>query len=78
MSKREDVVLLEDIRGSIKRIYEYTRGLSYEGFTNDLKTQDAVVRNLEIIGEATKQSHIKRDCFASLAMTLTWKLMREN
>jgi uncharacterized protein with HEPN domain len=28
--------------------------LSYEEFLNDIKTQDAVVRNLEIIGEAIK------------------------
>ncbi len=29
--------------------------MAYEAFLKDLKTQDAVVRNLEIIGEATKQ-----------------------
>ncbi len=28
--------------------------MSYEEFLNDIKTQDAVVRNLEIIGEAIK------------------------
>ena len=33
----------------------YTTGLSYEAFQDDRKTVDAVVRNLEVIGEAVKQ-----------------------
>ena len=32
----------------------YLNGLSYEQFSNDSKTQDAIIRNIEIIGEATK------------------------
>ncbi len=43
-----------DIREAIQRIAVYTAGLDYEQFMQDNKTQDAVVRNLEIIGEATK------------------------
>ncbi len=54
MSKRSDLVLLEDIHTAITRILTYTKRLSYQDFIEDYKTQDAVVRNLEIIGEATK------------------------
>jgi uncharacterized protein with HEPN domain len=55
MSKREPSVLLDDIRTSISRIERYTAGLDEESFLADEKTIDAVVRNLEIIGEAAKQ-----------------------
>ena len=54
MSKRRDPDYLGDIREAIQKIATYTAGLSYEQFIEDSKTQDAVVRNLEVIGEATK------------------------
>jgi uncharacterized protein with HEPN domain len=54
MSKRRDPDYLNDIREAIDRILTYTAGLTYQQFMEDIKTQDAVVRNLEIIGEATK------------------------
>ena len=54
MSKRMDSDLLNDIQEAIRRIINYTAGMSYETFLADIKTQDAVIRNLEIIGEATK------------------------
>jgi len=55
MSKREPSVLLDDIRTSIERIQRYIAGLDEGSFLADEKTADAVVRNLEIIGEAAKQ-----------------------
>lgn len=54
MSKRKDIELLGDIGEAIKRIEEYVGNLNHRDFLEDLKTQDAVVRNLEIIGEAVK------------------------
>ena len=54
LAAREDVELLSDIREAITRIRAYIKGMGYGEFLNDTKTQDAVVRNLEIIGEATK------------------------
>ena len=54
MSKRTDRDFLSDIREAIHRISTYVAGMSYETFVADTKTQDAVIRNLEIIGEATK------------------------
>lgn len=52
MSKRNVPLYLEDIKGSIKRIEGYTKRLSFNSFSKDEKTVDAVIRNLEIIGEA--------------------------
>jgi uncharacterized protein with HEPN domain len=54
MSKRKDVDLLNDILESVNRISSYTDKLSYDEFLNDNKSQDAVIRNLEILGEAVK------------------------
>ncbi len=55
MSKREPSVLLDDMRTSIGKIKRYIAGLDEASFLADDKTIDAVVRNLEIIGEAAKQ-----------------------
>ena len=54
MSKRSDQESLRDIQEAIRRIVEYVKGQTYERFLADRKTQDAVVRNLAVIGEATK------------------------
>ena len=45
---------LEDILDSCAKIQSYTKGMSKEDLLQDSKTYDAVVRNLEIIGEAAK------------------------
>jgi uncharacterized protein with HEPN domain len=55
MSRRTAELLLADIREAIEKIDRYTGGLSLDGFMADEKTQDAVVRNLEIIGEAANR-----------------------
>lgn len=54
MSKRANTDFLNDSKEAILRINVYVENLSYEEFLKDIKTQDAVVRNLEIIGEAIK------------------------
>jgi uncharacterized protein with HEPN domain len=55
MSKdRRDRDFLEDIVEALGRIAEYIDGLTLSGFLNDRKTEDAVARNLEIIGESSK------------------------
>jgi len=50
--RRDPRLYLEDILEAIAQIGEYTSGFDYAEFAQDRKTQDAVVRNLEIIGEA--------------------------
>lgn len=52
MSKRESTLYLQDILISIVKIEGYIKGLSREAFYNNEQVLDAVVRNLEIIGEA--------------------------
>lgn len=54
MSKRSPKLYLDDILTSIANVEQYTKELSFEEFVHDRKTIDAVVRNLEIIGEAAK------------------------
>jgi uncharacterized protein with HEPN domain len=54
MSVRRDADYLFDIQEATRRIAEYCSQFSYEQFRKDIRTQDAVVRNLEIIGEAAK------------------------
>jgi len=44
---------LEDINEALERITEYMEGLDYDSWKSDRKTIDAVIRNLEIIGEAS-------------------------
>jgi uncharacterized protein with HEPN domain len=63
MPKRADIDSLNDIKEAIRRISIYIENLSYEEFLKDLKTEDAVVRNLEIIGEAAKNisEELKRE-----------------
>ncbi|HHB77320.1 MAG TPA: DUF86 domain-containing protein [Desulfobulbus sp.] len=55
MSERGDRDLLADIIICLEKIREYIHGLTYEDFLADEKTQDAVIRNIEIIGEASKK-----------------------
>lgn len=52
---RDARVHLEDMVEACNRISEYTAGLTFETFRADQKTVDAVIRNLEIIGEAAKR-----------------------
>ncbi len=46
---------LQDMRDCIVKILGYTKGYDYSRFATDEKTIDAVVRNIEIIGEASKR-----------------------
>lgn len=52
---RDSKVYLEDIAQAIEKIFTYTSKLTLKKFSKDPKTIDAVVRNLEIIGEAVKK-----------------------
>lgn len=52
MPKREPALLVEDMLAAIPKVERYTTGMNQEAFRRDEKTVDAVVRNLEILGEA--------------------------
>jgi len=56
--KKEIRIFIEDISKSIEKIEEYTYGMSKEGFFRASQVQDAVIRRLEMIGEAATTVHI--------------------
>jgi len=54
MPRRDAALIIEDIRSAIARIERYMNGMTRDQFLTDEKTIDAVVRNLEVIGEAVR------------------------
>lgn len=53
--KRNYLLFLEDISKRIEKINSFIDGISYEDFVQDDKTVSACIREIEVIGEATKQ-----------------------
>ncbi|PIU56096.1 MAG: hypothetical protein COS87_03260 [Chloroflexi bacterium CG07_land_8_20_14_0_80_45_17] len=54
MSERAWKLFIEDILECIGKIEKYIEGMEFKDFETDEKTIDAVVRNLEVVGEASK------------------------
>lgn len=52
--QRDQRVYLKDILDSAKKIEKYVKDLTYDDFELDEKIIDAVIRNFEIIGEASR------------------------
>ncbi len=52
---RDHTLCLKDILAAIHSIEEFVAGMDLEMFQTDDKTRSAVVRKLEVIGEAAKQ-----------------------
>jgi uncharacterized protein with HEPN domain len=52
--KRDYRLYIDDLLDAIIKIETYTKGGSFEQFSKDSKTIDAVIRNFQIIGEAAK------------------------
>lgn len=59
MSPRDWRLRIDDILEAIERIAQYTAGMTRETFSADDKTLDAVIRNIEVIGEAAR--HVLED-----------------
>jgi uncharacterized protein with HEPN domain len=55
MSERSDLEYIEDLLEASRRAVSYCAHLTYAEFLDDAKTQDAVARNIEILGEAAKR-----------------------
>ena len=55
MSSKDWRVRVEDMLEAIERIKRYVDGMGAADFLADDRTQDAVIRNLEILGEASKR-----------------------
>ncbi len=54
MRGRSDHILLYDILECCDRVAEYIDGVSKQTFENNYQLQDALIRKIEVIGEATK------------------------
>lgn len=73
MSPRDCLTRIEDIRNAILATQDYTNGMSFEDFTNDRKTLDAVLHNIAVIGEAA--NHVPDDMM-SRHNGIPWDKMR--
>jgi uncharacterized protein with HEPN domain len=71
---RNPNIRLQDIVGAIERILDYTASHSLSSFAADRKTIDAVVRNLEVLGEAAR--HVDAETMRQLP-TLPWREMAD-
>ncbi len=73
MKQNRDVIYLGDILDAIRRIEGYTAGVKKKEFIEHLMMQDAVMRQIEIIGEA---SNSVSDEFQEKHPELPWFQMR--
>lgn len=72
MNDKDYLDYLQDIVDSINETEEFTTGLTFDGFVQDRKTINAVIRSVEVIGEAAKNiSQSLRDQYS----TIPWKKM---
>jgi uncharacterized protein with HEPN domain len=67
---RDEMMYLRDIAQSCRKVLQFTEGLSQNDLLGDVRTYDAVVRNMEIIGEAAK--HISDEMREQLA-DIEWR-----
>lgn len=70
--KRDDLVYVQHILNAISKINEYTAGISELEFAKSSMRQDAVIRQLEIIGEAVKNVSSR---FRDKVQDVPWKDM---
>ncbi len=69
-SEKDSKIYLQDILESCDKILQYTDRISFQDFLNNDMLKDAVIRNLEIIGEAVKRISPE---FRSQYPSIEWK-----
>ena len=78
MSK-DDILRSMDYLGhmveAIDRIHRYVKDMTELSFLTDEKTQDAVVRNFEILGEAAHNIEVHHRAFAAAHPQVHWALI---
>jgi uncharacterized protein with HEPN domain len=67
---RDEAAYVADMVEACARVMEYTAGLDARGLRADRRTVDAVVRNLEVLGEAAKRVP---DRLRALAPDVPWR-----
>ena len=70
---RDFRLYLDDILDAVHQIRVYIAGMNEDDFAKDRKTQDAVIRNLEIIGEAAGNLP---DQFQKMAQEIDWRKIK--
>jgi len=65
--KRSYILFLKDIKEAVLSIFNFVEGMSFEEFCSDDKTQSAVIRKIEVMGEATK----------NIPHEIIWALIKE-
>ena len=53
--KKDNLIYLDHILTSLQRALDYTESVSFDEFIADEEKQDAVIRKIEVAGEATKK-----------------------
>ena len=66
---------LQHILDAIDRAKSYVAGMDFAGFEGDTRTQDAVIRSIEIIGEAANKTRVADPDFAARHRNVPWDLM---
>jgi uncharacterized protein with HEPN domain len=72
-AKRDWRLYAEDIIEACSKVRRFVAGMTYEAFAADERTHDAVMRNIEIIGEAAKNIP---DDVAAGAPEIEWRNVR--
>jgi uncharacterized protein with HEPN domain len=52
---KDDLLYIDHIRECVQKIEDFTNRMTFNDFLNNIAIQDAVIRNFEVIGEATKK-----------------------
>ena len=67
---KDDLAYVEHILDCIRKIKEFSGGLSFKEFSGNELVQDAIIRNIEIIGEASKKISIDTK---QIYFEISWK-----
>ena len=70
MDNKDNTIFLKHILECVEKIELFVQGFDFEQFRQDAKTTDAVVRNVEVIGEAA--TNLTRD-FRSNNPQVEWR-----
>ena len=68
---------LQHVLEAIGNIHDYTAGMDREAFLADRKTRDAVIRNLEVIGEACNNVAKNHPAFTAQHASVPWSFAYE-
>lgn len=73
MGEKDNLTYINHIIDAINTIEEYTKNMKKNDFLPDKKTQDAVIRELMVVGEATA---LLKDDFKNKYVDIPWTRMK--